>query len=871
MSKAIKRIDRASVHRICSGQVVLNLAMAVKELVENSVDAGAKNVCVRLVEYGSKLVEVTDDGEGVEEENFEGLCLKYHTSKLREFSDLEQVGTFGFRGEALSSLCALSEVVVSTCHRTASQGTQLKFDNHGNVTSKTVCARERGTTVSLHNLFSTLPVRRKEFTANLKREFNKMVNLLTGYCLSAPQVTIVCTNLLENGRKQTVLTSQGASSVRESISTLFGSKEVGKLLEIRQEFPSSDVLEEYSLSKLTPEDAEHIRVEGYVSSCAHGSGRSSADRQFFAINNRPCDLPKLSRVVNATYHMFNRHQYPFAYISVAMETDTIDINVTPDKRSILVHKEALLLAIVKSSLLTMFRAVAGTYEKQNSFSSQTKSPLSSFLSQSSTSPASSPAGTPTSPASKRARHESPSPRTMLPLSLKNFKFDRTGSALKGSPAASSTPSTACASERMFTTPSSSTREVVEESPMSAEFHVQENRPDSKEHCTYSLKTTTLAETNQSVTERQLNASKKTRRNIFPGMPGKTKPVSGVDALRAFQFKSRKSGGEDIAQNDVHGEDESQESVDDCAPFLLDDEPSINDDAAMMEEDNEDPLQCRLSQHHPQVVDKVDNIAEEDCEGLLDVDEPCDIARRERKLEFSFSHVVAALKSNDSKKADLDSYARRFIASIEPGANAAAEKELDREISKDKFAQMEVIGQFNLGFVVVRLEEDLFIIDQHAADEKYNFEMLQRDTVMQTQKLLLPQELELTAVNESVLLENMGVFETNGFGFMVDESRPMGRRVALVSIPVCGSSQFGKEDVNELIFMLSDNPHTMCRPSKVQQVFAMRACRKSIMVGTPLTAAIMKKIVGHLGELEHPWNCPHGRPTMRHLVSLATLP
>ncbi|KAK2173846.1 hypothetical protein NP493_847g00042 [Ridgeia piscesae] len=104
---SIQAIDRGSVHRICSGQVVLTLSTAVKELVENSLDAGATNIEIRLKEYGRELVEVIDNGSGVEESNIEGLTLKHHTSKLRDFTDLSGVETFGFRGEALSSLCAL--------------------------------------------------------------------------------------------------------------------------------------------------------------------------------------------------------------------------------------------------------------------------------------------------------------------------------------------------------------------------------------------------------------------------------------------------------------------------------------------------------------------------------------------------------------------------------------------------------------------------------------------------------------------------------------------------------------------------------------------------------------------------------------------
>ena len=100
--------------RLPPTQVILNLGTALKELLENSVDAGATSVEIRLRDFGATSIEVVDNGCGVEEPNFEGLGLKHHTSKLRDFSDLDNMETFGFRGEALSSLCALGNLSIHT-------------------------------------------------------------------------------------------------------------------------------------------------------------------------------------------------------------------------------------------------------------------------------------------------------------------------------------------------------------------------------------------------------------------------------------------------------------------------------------------------------------------------------------------------------------------------------------------------------------------------------------------------------------------------------------------------------------------------------------------------------------------------------------
>lgn len=148
--------------------------------------------------------------------------------------------------------------------------------------------------------------------------------------------------------------------------------------------------------------------------------------------------------------------------------------------------------------------------------------------------------------------------------------------------------------------------------------------------------------------------------------------------------------------------------------------------------------------------------------------------------------------------------------------------------------------------------------------------MQKKTILETQKLLHPQTLELTASSEATLLENVEIFHKNGFEFYIKESAAVGQRVKLISVPVSRNWTFGKSDIDELLFMLSDSPGVLCRPSRVRQMFASRACRKSVMIGTPLTISDMKKLVSHMEEIEQPWNCPHGRPTMRHLFNLNIL-
>lgn len=231
--------------------------------------------------------------------------------------------------------------------------------------------------------------------------------------------------------------------------------------------------------------------------------------------------------------------------------------------------------------------------------------------------------------------------------------------------------------------------------------------------------------------------------------------------------------------------------------------------------------------------------------------------------------------------------------------ASPEERLSLTVSKEDFSRMHIIGQFNLGFILATrpghlatTEDELFIIDQHASDEKYNFERLQSSTVVQNQRLVHPRTLELTAIEEEIILENNSTLLKNGFLVSIDQSGdlPVGQRCRLLSLPMSREVTFDIKDLEELIALLADSPSappgsqpnptfprttntttmqnsSIPRPSKVRRMFAMRACRSSVMVGKPLSKTQMERLVRRMGEIDKPWNCPHGRPTMRHVLGL----
>lgn len=881
MAGTVRAIDRKSVHQICSGQVVLNLATAVKELVENSLDAGANNIEIRLREYGSECLDVIDNGSGVEASNFQALTLKHHTSKLQDFSDLANVDTFGFRGEALSSLCALSDLSILTCHKSAKVGTRLEYDHDGKIIKQSPCPRQTGTTVTLQNLFSTLPVRHKEFLRNLKKEFTKMVNVLQAYCIISQGVKLSCTNQVGKGSKSVVVATNGNTNLRENISSVFGSKQLQKLLEVKQVEPSPDVCEEYSIKPDTQPDL--FRISGYISQPDHGQGRSSTDRQYFFINRRPCDFPKVAKLVNEVYHTYNRHQYPMCVLDVSLSKDAVDVNLTPDKRKILVQEEKLLLAVIKTSLTAMFAPRSSTYQmNQTVLSPLTSSSTPSFkpsLTKFSSLPevgnSSSMSDISTTLASLKRSFTNPNASKSVDSEEPNNQSKRKQPSLDRfiCKPLNSSEGDNCKEPSHVDDIKTDERENISEQiynnkNVKIELIEMENSENNDEpSCNKTSNRTNLHTPSDSVTNGWNFREEKLRvKNVENDADLKEvcEDPSGI-----FETKNDKESG--YGSHDSLQTESSQENVSTDHSGSPTTEPLVpaSADYQCNIVTCQVPVQERSSPESSKAK-KIKIFTTDDGEDTNSFIN----ARHKVTIPFSVRKLQQAVLNQQEECADLEDKVVKgvnFKAKISPSDNSAAENELSREISKDMFAKMEIIGQFNLGFIIAKLAEDLFIIDQHATDEKYNFETLQKNTVLQGQRLIQPMSLELTAVNESILLDNIEIFRKNGFEFAVNKEAPPTQKVKLTSLPVSKNWTFGKEDVDELVFMLSDSPGVQCRPSRVRQMFASRACRKSVMIGTALSHPDMTKLVKHMEELDQPWNCPHGRPTMRHLFNLNLLP
>nr|WJN24956.1 mismatch repair protein [Sporisorium sorghi] len=911
-SSVIRAIPSSDVHRITSGQVVLDLQTAVKELIENALDASANNIAIHFRDYGADSLEVVDNGTGIDPSNYASVALKHYTSKLSCFSDLALVRTFGFRGEALSSLCALAKVTIHTATSDqAPMGTILQLNRSGKVDSDTgKAARQRGTTITIEGLFKSLPVRRKEFEKNLKREYTKAQNLLQAYALITKGVRWTMTNTPAGGRKTpqfSVNSSNAENYLSANVSALFGAKVVPTLMPLNLELTFSVARSHSKLAhaaahadidagddgddQITRHDeASTVQVVGLISKPVYGSGRTSSDRQFFYINGRPWEAGRVSRAFNEVYKSFNSNHFPFVVADFRLPTDSYDVNVSPDKRTIFLHEESRLIEKVKQALEDLFAPSRATFLVNGASHSLRNGSGAAGLSAQSKLKGFLPRSTEEHLADDRGEDEAvqssddeqvndqqnqaeghdevnvdPSASRRRDQDAHDLEYREDSSSLPPLPSR----------QHIVQMDENDGSEPDVPAPPAPEAESEEH-PSSKRDVDEVLDTT---QASWSPVKKQRTASspaKELDAAAFERSPREARTVLG--SLRTFALPGTQAEHDlPVSERMAMGNQDDDESTPMAMPAEAssEDEQGVNiGDDNQAQDEADEPLSNKLAAMHETAVTS----------DVFDDDEiiPFDMDRLQRQMR---ERRASALKDQPAELPASGDEELLQGAGVDNQDEAQVERALSRVIHKQDFSAMDVVGQFNLGFIIARRRtqpdassdemDDLFIVDQHASDEKFNFETLQLTTQIRSQKLIVPRALELSASDELVAIEHQQTLLSNGFEIAVSETGLPGTRVKLVAQPISKATVFGVKDLEELLYLLRDTTAGSeaakgIRCSKARAMFASRACRKSIMIGTALNKARMGAVLRNMGTIEQPWNCPHGRPTMRHLACLKTL-
>ncbi|XP_060785002.1 PMS1 protein homolog 1 isoform X3 [Neoarius graeffei] len=347
----MKALPPDTVRLLSSSQVITSVVNVVKELIENSLDAGSSNLEIKLENYGLDRIEVRDNGSGIKAADAPVMAIKHYTSKISCHDDLERLETYGFRGEALGSICTVSEVIITTKTADDEVSTQYTLDFQGCVVSQRPSHLGQGTTVCALKLFKNLPVRRQYYSNSkkCKDELKKVQDLIMAFAIIKPELRIVLTH-----NKAVVWQKSKVSDHGAALMAVLGSSIATNLLPIQHHH----------------EQAE-ITIEGYLpkpNSDLSVTSSSTLDKTFIYVNNRPVNHKDILKLVKQYYassaHSNNEsasRRFPILMLNITVPASTVDVNLTPDKLQVMLqNKDAVLLA-VESVLISLY----GSYSVGN--------------------------------------------------------------------------------------------------------------------------------------------------------------------------------------------------------------------------------------------------------------------------------------------------------------------------------------------------------------------------------------------------------------------------------------------------------------------------------------------------------------------------
>lgn len=300
----IQVLDQVTIDKIAAGEVIERPASIVKELVENAIDAGAKHVTIEIEEGGISLIRITDDGSGIMKEDIRNAFLRHSTSKIRNVEDLLHITSLGFRGEALSSIAAVTKVEVITKTKEAILGTRYVIEG-GQELSLDEAGSSDGTTFIIRQLFYNVPARRK-FLKTAMTEAGHVQDLLIRLVLSHPEVAF---RFLNNNQEK--LRTSGSGKLKDVIYNIYGRDVASNLLEL-----------DYRQGG--------IHITGYLGKPLITRGNRNFET--FFVNGRYVKSTMISRAVEDAYKDFMmQHKFPFVVLHFQVDTETVDVNVHPTK------------------------------------------------------------------------------------------------------------------------------------------------------------------------------------------------------------------------------------------------------------------------------------------------------------------------------------------------------------------------------------------------------------------------------------------------------------------------------------------------------------------------------------------------------------
>lgn len=740
-------LDELTINKIAAGEVIERPASVVKELVENSIDAGANKINIETKNGGITYIRITDNGKGFLPDDMEMAFERHATSKIREAADLETVTSMGFRGEALASIAAIShvELISKTADNEIGKKVEVKG---GNIINVEDAGCPVGTTITVTDLFYNTPVRYKF----LKKDFTEagyIEDVVTRIALVHPEISI---KLVNSGK--VILQTSGNGDMKSVIYSVYGKDVAENIIDINYEY-------------------EDIKVTGVIGKPV--IARSNRSNQLFFVNKRYIKDKVLTSAAEQGYKgLLTIGKYGFVVLNLEMNPQKVDVNVHPAKLEVRFEDENKVFKAI-------YHAIKDSLLKEDLVPDRTKIELDKQMQE----------------------HNA-------------WKLN--------------TPVTNFPNSNSFNT---EVKEKIDNLENFASAPIHEP----------SVLNTNSTNVDNLEKETQVESKNEEKQEILV----RENPIEKNDLEEKEEAKEHKRGGLFGLFNRKKEEEElEEEKPDDTQNFIAQIYNNKNGITDLLNNTN------NASDAVSQETKRID--INEINEKIQKMDE-LKVDPNYKDFDEMYALTFGRPKKEEKKIEEEDSEYKIKTDELKTTENIS----IFDKLPESKVPEYKFIGIAFSTYIIIEMNSEIYIIDQHAAHERIMYEQIKAnyysDTNKDSQLMLLPDIINLSHKDMQIAKDNMEIFEKAGF--VLEEFGE--NTIKLSGVPtVCLDL-----DNKELFLETLDEINTVARTAKqeIEEKFiATVACKAAVKANMALTKEEVDSLMKELLTLQNPFTCPHGRPT-----------
>ncbi len=759
-------LDDLTINKIAAGEVIERPASVIKEMVENSIDAGAKNITVEIKNGGISYIKVTDNGKGIAQDDMEIAFERHATSKIRSADDLNTVTSMGFRGEALASIAAIANVEMVSKTQDQEIGYRVVVEA-GNVLEKEEAGCPTGTSITVRNLFFNTPVRYK-FLKKDYTESGYIEDAITRIALIHPEIAI---KLINTGK--TVIQTNGNGDIKTVIYSIYGKNISDSVLKVDYQY-------------------EDIKIQGVIGKPE--IARSNRSNQLFFVNKRYIKDKTLSAATEQAYKgMIPIGKFGFVILDIEMNPAKVDVNVHPAKLEVRFEEESKIFQAI-------YHAIKDTLLKADLVSDT----------------------------QKEGEEEKANEGFFAKRNTNNQKI-----------------SEYINEESKIKTNANESENIIEQ--------VYKDRNETHKISIKPGQPVNTADILQKLKSLQENLKKEIEED--PNIKVNENYINMIKEENKKEVEKEQTEKKDeINKEETQPiENEVEQKENEAEPKEMPDMEKIQEETEKIEQANDNIEQNNETKEEEKTQEANEKIKqlEEIKEKIVQLEnnsfqEPVDFDEMYQKL---FKTKPIKTEENEEKQENK-------INAIDIVKNNTT---LFENIEEYKIPTYKFIGIVFNTYIIIEMNKEMYIIDQHAAHERIMYEKVKKnyysDSTKDSQLLLLPDIITLTHKEMDIAKENMEMFEKAGF--MLEEFGE--NTIKLTGVPtVCIDL-----DTKDLFLETLDEINTVARTAKQEKeekFIATVACKAAVKAHMVLTKEEVESLIDKLLQLPNPFTCPHGRPT-----------